>query len=115
MQQERRLRRKAEFVLIKREGRWWSHPLLILRTRPNGRQLTRFGFLVSRRVGKAVVRNKVKRRLREIARCHPIKEGWDVLFIARNKAAVASFADLRQAVQSLLRRGRLSHGLPSVE
>ncbi|MCH8195006.1 MAG: ribonuclease P protein component [Chloroflexi bacterium] len=115
MQQERRLRRKAEFALIQREGRRWSHPLLILRALPNDCQTTRFGFVVSRRVGKAVVRNRVKRRLREIARCHPIDEGWDVLFIAKNKAAAASFADLRQAVQSLLRRGRLCDGRPSLE
>lgn len=83
------------------------HPLLILRTLPNGRGETRFGFTVASRVGKAVVRNRVRRRLREGARLTPVRGGWDVVFIARPPAAQADYWGLKSAVQELLRRARL--------
>jgi ribonuclease P protein component len=58
-------------------------------------------------VGGAVVRNKVKRRLREILRHLSVKPGWDVVFIARPEAATADFASLRKAAESLLSRAHL--------
>jgi len=64
---------------------------------------------VSRRVGKAVVRNRSKRRLREIVRqrmAH-IRPGYDVVFIARPSMVHASHEDLVRAVETLLRRAHL--------
>lgn len=107
MNRERRLRRKAEFLTVQRQGRLWAHPLLIIRVLPNQLGHSRFGFLVSRSVGNAVVRNRVKRRLREIARREPFQEGWDVVFIARAGLSRSTFAQTSEAVRELLRRGRL--------
>lgn len=64
---------------------------------------TRIGLTVSRKVGKAVVRNLVKRRLREIFRKNKarIPAGMDLIFIARREAATASFAALTEEILNL--------------
>jgi ribonuclease P protein component len=54
-----------------------------------------------------VVRNRVKRRLREILRSTQLKPGWDIIFIARPPAAQAGFASLAKSVQALLSRAGL--------
>ncbi len=63
--------------------------MLVLKAAPNGLEGNRYGFSVGRRVGIAVVRNRVKRRLREVARLARVKAGWDMVFIARGAAASA--------------------------
>jgi ribonuclease P protein component len=74
---------------------------------PNGLDYSRFGFMVSKRLGNAVTRNKVKRRLREVVRQTPVKPGWDAIFIARRGAEDAKYHTLKQSAQELLRRTRL--------
>ena len=79
----------------------------MLKALPNGLDLSRYGFSVSKRVGKAVVRNRVKRLLREILRSTPLKPGWDVIFIARPAVATVDYAKLEKSVRGLLSRARL--------
>jgi len=69
----------------------------------------RIGFSVSKRVGSAVIRNRVKRRLREAIRRRLWKTlpGWDMILIARPEAADAEYAALADEVHDLLRRARL--------
>ena len=86
------------------------HRLLTLRSRPNGLDHCRVGFAVGRPVGGAVVRNRVKRRLREIVRALPIASGHDIVIAARPPSRGASFGELRQAVAGCLRRAGLAAG-----
>lgn len=92
-----------------REGRSWAHPLLVLRALPNDLEHSRFGFSVSHWVGKAVVRNRAKRLMREATRLRQggIEEGWDLVLIARNPIREADFKQVNQAVEQLLRRAGL--------
>lgn len=108
MNKERRLQKKADFLVVQRQGRWWSNPLLIVRVLPNQLGLSRFGFLVSKRIGNAVKRNLVKRRLREVVRKEPIPEGWDMVFIARSGLNQATFSQTTDSVRDLLRRTKLT-------
>ena len=96
-------------------GRSWAHPLLVLYARPNGLDQTRVGFAVSKRIGNAVTRNRVRRRLREALRLRlpAVQPGWDLLFIARSPLATADFAQLSAVVEQVLRRAGLWSGLPA--
>ena len=85
-----------------------SHPLLSVRARRNTLGHQRFGIATGRAVGPSVVRNRVRRRIREILRAWagPLTPGWDLLIVARAGSASASFADLRSVLLDLL--GRLT-------
>ena len=112
---EQRLRRQSDFQALRDSNLSRAHPLLVLRAAPNALPYARFGFAVGRRVAsRAVDRNRVKRRLREIVRCLPIRGGWDQLLIARKPSVDADFQTLRNAVIDLERRtGLLEREAPS--
>jgi ribonuclease P protein component len=74
---------------------------------PNQLPYSRYGFVVSKTVGKAVVRNQVRRRLREGIRTLLVQPGWDIVVIARRKAAAADFHTLRRATAGLLSRAEV--------
>jgi len=107
MRGEENLTKQAQYTLVYDEGRSWVSSLLVIKALPNGLTLSRYGFSISRRVGKAVTRNKVKRWLREILRVTPLKPGWDIVFIARPPAAATSYTELKKSVEDLLSRARL--------
>lgn len=104
MPRERRLRSRKEFAAVYERGRSWPNRLVVLRASPNSLQSSRFGFSVSRRLGNAVARNRVRRRLREAVRLSTIVPGWDMVFIARNQAGQSDYHMLKKAVEDVLRR-----------
>ncbi len=111
MRRKYRLRANADFQRLRREGRTLVHPLLVILILPNGWEYSRFGFAIGRRLGKAVDRNRLKRRMREAVRVRiqkgEIIAGWDILFIARRAAQDASFHQVDEAIGLLLRRAGL--------
>ena len=107
MQRRSRLTGVKRFSQIHRDGSSTANRLLVIRILPNGTDQSRFGFVVSKRIGNAVVRNKVKRRLREAVRTRPVKAGWDAIFIARKGSEKANYQTLSLAAGNLLRRKQL--------
>ena len=105
----RRLIRPAEFERVKKGGRQERGRLLVLGVLvDNAGGPFRAGFVTSRRLGRAVIRNRVRRRLREIVRKHQheIREGAWIVTIARSNAATV---DQRQLEAEWLRlAGRAS-------
>ena len=107
MQRRQRLTGSKRFSQIHIEGSSTANRLLVIRYLANGTDDSRFGFLVSKRIGNAAVRNKLKRRLRELIRLTPVKAGWDALFIVRRGAGSAKYQDLKDATDNLLQRANL--------
>ena len=106
MRGEEYLTKPQQYALVYSKGSSWSSNSMVIKASPNGLTLSRYGFSVSKRIGKAVTRNRVKRLLREILRVMPIKSGWDIIFIAR-PAAAAGYASLKRSVEDLLSRAQL--------
>ena len=95
---EVRLRRRAEFLIVQETGQKFSSDAFLALVKPNARPdgLTRLGLTVSSKVGNAVVRNRIRRRLRELFRNRrtTLPPGLDVVLIARTQAATADSAAL---------------------
>ena len=80
-----------------------ANSYLVLYARKNRTNTNRVGITVSKKLGHAVVRNRVRRRLREIYRLNEEKfqPGWDIVVVARTKAVRANFGKLTQAYLQL--------------
>lgn len=110
-----RLTKGFEFQRVRQSGQSWAHPLLVLVAAPNNLEVTRCGFSVGKRMGKAHVRNYLKRCINEAVRVrHPgLKPGYDLVWIARqNMTEQTSFWEIDQVVESLLRRSKLVEWTP---
>ena len=86
-----------------------ANSYLVLYARPNRSNHNHVGITVSKKLGKAHVRNHIRRRLREIYRLNEEKflPGWDIVVVARTKAINASFAVLSAAYLSLAEKAGL--------
>jgi ribonuclease P protein component len=101
------LTKPNQYTLVYKEGSSLANNVLLVKVLPNGLGLSRCGFSVSKRVGKAVVRNRVKRLLREILRFTPLKPGQDMVFIARPGSADINYDGLKKSVENLLSQNGL--------
>jgi len=108
-----RLHRAGEFQKLKREGTSFHGNFIVISVVQVPQSPMRFGLITSRRVGPAVVRNRVRRRLREIVRADRpgiSMEGWCVV-IARARAAQATFSEIRDDWRALAGRAGLLSSL----
>ncbi|MEE9508460.1 MAG: ribonuclease P protein component [Anaerolineales bacterium] len=106
MDRKYRLTSSIDFKRVRRTGKSYAHPLTILVTAPNGKEISRFGVTTGRTVGGSVVRNRTKRRMREALRkfLPQIEPGWDIILIARSPLAEAEWTNLCESIAGLLRR-----------
>lgn len=95
------LRTKRDFAAFQEQSRSRAHALLVVRYRRNDVGRDRFGISTGKRLGGAVVRNRIRRRLRDALRKldRPASIGWDILVVVRPASAEASYRDLVDALQ----------------
>jgi ribonuclease P protein component len=102
-----RLRKHAQYCRVQSKGRRIGGKFLLVIFAPSSFLDVRFGLTVSKHVGNAVTRNRVKRRLRDILRHQKStlsRSSLDVVWIAKAEAASASYHALKQEVISLMQR-----------
>ena len=105
------MKRASEFAMVRAQGSSAAGRFLVLATLPYpgegaGAEESRFGIITTKRLGHAVVRNLLRRRLREILRAHgdALAHGHYVVLIPRHTAATADYTELEKDFQRLLRR-----------
>ena len=106
------LSRPGDFARLADGGVTRTHPLLVGRFERTDLDQTRFGLATGRRLGGAVVRNRVRRRIREVLRAMApsFQPGWDVLIIARPAIIGADHDALVGALDRVLRSGGVLGG-----
>jgi ribonuclease P protein component len=99
--------RKGEFDAVYRTGKRRSSSHFTVFFRVNQLPWSRFGFSIKKALGGAVVRNRIRRRLREIVRCHrmEIPAGWDIVIHPKNRVERAEFAALTADLLRLITSG----------
>jgi ribonuclease P protein component len=104
-----RLTRSTDFKRVRRFGKSYAHPLVVLVAMPNEQEKPRLAVSAGRSLGGAVDRNRAKRLLREAIRPNlpSVRPGWDCLFLARRPILSAPFPHIISAVTDLLHLARL--------
>ena len=106
MRFSRSLKENSMFRRLYAKGRSAAGPYLVVYCRRNGTDGNRVGITASKKLGHAVVRNRVRRRLREIYRLHEEEflRGWDIVVVARSRAVGAPYTKLERAYLSLAQK-----------
>jgi ribonuclease P protein component len=108
-----RLTRSTDFKRVRRLGKSYAHPLIVLVALPNELEQIRCGVAAGRSVGGAVQRNRAKRILRAALQAYiaSVQPGWDLVLIARAPLREATYQQTLAALSDLLQRSRLLQGL----
>ncbi len=109
MQRKFRLTRSEDFKRVRRSGKSYAHPLVVLIVQSNNQPRVKIGVAAGRTVGTAVYRNRAKRLLREAMRTliPNIASGLDLILIARPGLVSATLEDTHHALLNLLQRAQI--------
>ena len=112
MQRSFRLTRSEDFKRVRRDGKTYAHPLVVLialNSENNDQPHVRIGIAAGKSVGTAVTRNRTKRLLREALRSllPNIASSLDLVLIARPGLVSATLEDTQRALQNLLQRAKI--------
>jgi len=100
------LKKNHEFKRLYNKGKSAASQCVVVYCRRNGKQYNRLGITVSTKIGGAVQRNRIRRRLKEIYRINEDKfsAGYDIVIVARMKSRFSGFTELGSSVLSLLKK-----------
>ncbi len=101
---EERLCKKKDFVNLKRNGRRYETRDMVIVTKPNGVGIRRIGIIVSKKIGKATKRNRIKRLFRECFRQNKdiFPESHDILFIAKRDISGLKMGDIKVQIEGII-------------
>lgn len=103
------LRNTRQFGRVYKYGKSYVNNQLVMYVLKNNLDYNQIGFSVSKKVGKAVVRNKVRRLMKESFRLNAeeLKQGYDIIFVARVRLKDSTFNDVEKGMKHLFRKGRM--------
>lgn len=107
MKGEMYLNKSYDFALVHSQGRWFGARALGIKIRSNGLDTSRWGIVIGRRLGGAVVRNRTKRRLREIMRQVTLRPGSDIVILTRPVVLTLGYTELKEVLVRLLSQAGL--------
>lgn len=107
------IKKNQEFRRVYKAGASLADRFLVVYRIPNKQGINRFGFSISKKIGNAVVRNRIKRILKEICRLNNnhMKQGYDIVIIARNPAKNQSYQGLEKSLINLLKKINVFEGI----
>jgi ribonuclease P protein component len=109
MGKNERIKKNSQFRFIYSRGKSYSNDKLVLYMFRNKKNVNRIGLSVSKKIGNSVVRNRIKRLIRESYRLNKdtCKKGFDIIFIARIGSKNAKYKDIEKSVINLIKKGGL--------
>ena len=109
MKKNGRIRKNSEYQRVFAQGSSTATKALVLYQLPNTGHINRTGFIVSKKIGNAVTRNRIRRLLREAYRLYAadLVQGRDLVFIARTRAANFDYQQAATAMKQILKKGGL--------
>lgn len=103
-----KIHKNYDFRIVYNRGKVFHNSLFVIYVWRNKKnfEINRIGISVSKKVGKSVVRNRVRRLVYEVYRLnlHRLRNGYDIVFIARNSAKNRNYIEIEKSVVSLLRK-----------
>lgn len=109
MDKEFRIRKNMEFQDIYKLGRNYWNRNLVLYVKRNDLNRTRVGYTITKKIGNAVSRNRLRRKMKEIYRLnfHNVKEGYDLIFIAKKNIKDISYEELEGSMLHIMSIAKL--------
>lgn len=105
------LKKDSDFRKVYKHGKSFANRYLVIYILKNKSDYSRIGISVSKKVGKAITRNRVRRLIKEAYRLNideKIKPGYDIVFIARVSSKDTSFKDIDKSIKNLVKRTDIS-------
>ncbi len=100
-----RLRKDSDFKNIYRKGKSFATKTLVFYFVKNNLGYTRVGYSISKKVGKAVTRNKIRRLIKENLKDIPdLNDGYDIIFIGRMPSSQSDYYEIGKSVRYLFRK-----------
>lgn len=99
------LKKSSQFSDVYKRGQSFANRFVVMYIMPNQLDYNRVGYSVSKKVGKAVIRNRAKRLMKEVFRLNEdrLKQGYDFVFIARVRMKEATYSDVEKSMKRLFK------------
>ena len=101
------LKKDSDFRKVYKHGKSFANRYLVMYILDNKSDSSRIGISVSKKVGNAIIRNKIRRRIRESYRLNGdenVKDGFDIVFIARVASKESEYKDIEKSIKYLMKK-----------
>lgn len=101
------IKKDSDFRKVYQKGKSFADRNLVIYTRQNGKKRSRIGISISKKVGKATVRNRIRRYIKEAYRLNidpSIKNGIDIVFIARVNSSNSTYKDIEKSMKYISKK-----------